>query len=586
MKSSYSKRLIDEKQSRKSSKRSYSQRLLNQKEKGQVQADESQFDALSTQSLSSVRSNRGKGDSIVANDDINREYIRAVSKQIKMDEAELEYFISKLENNSEKEFLTNIGVASVIYSELGLSDIFATYIMRNFRFHKLDEVAQSIDKLKRIEDVSANIPPLIRDAAKRFSKIAQYIAQYFLLHSTYRKYEVVCSDLQEVFHLRSSFNSQIPRNIRLRNKITRIQTSKHNTAASELLKVADNWLKLIQDEQQQLQEQIADHYDVPNPFTYGVSVEETEDNIFTGRKDIVQQIEAAILGSKQAPTLLLHGPRRMGKTSILKQLPRLLGPNFAPAVMDCQDPAIRESVARLLRYMTLKISDVLQRRGVKADPLAVNVLEKEPYSVFGEWLDGIEKAMPAEMRVLLCLDKYERLQVTLDAGWGGDLLDTLRHILQHRPRFVLMFTGAHTFAELGPAWTDRFLSARRVRVSFLTPDEVHPLLTSPIPEFNMTYAFDALEAIVAATNCQPFLTQAVAFELVQYLNEPTQQRKEATPADVEEAITRALSSAGEYFANVWSDVEPEGQNILRALINGEATPDFPVPNAGCMTMMC
>ena len=96
--------------------------------------------------------------------------------------------------------------------------------------------------------------------------------------------------------------------------------------------------------------------------------------------------------------------------------------------------------------------------------------------------------MPEGMRALLCLDEYERLQTAVDAGWGAPFLDALRHTIQHRPRIALMFTGSHTFAELGPAWTDRFISARRVRVGLLTRDEVEPLLTRPIPEFDMTYA--------------------------------------------------------------------------------------------------
>jgi hypothetical protein len=115
------------------------------------------------------------------------------------------------------------------------------------------------------------------------------------------------------------------------------------------------------------------------------------------------------------------------------------------------------------------------------------------------------------------------------------------------------------------------------RVSFLTPDKVRPLLTRPIPEFDMTYAPGALEAIVTATNGQPFLTQAVAFELVQFLNE--QNRKEATPADVETAIARALESGGEYFVNFWTDAGAEGQAILRAIAKDETPPDLPAARA-------
>lgn len=56
------------------------------------------------------------------------------------------------------------------------------------------------------------------------------------------------------------------------------------------------------------------------------------------------------------------------------------------------------------------------------------------------------------------------------------------------PQLALLFTGAPTFAELSPAWTNRFISARQVRVSFLQPDAVRPLLTQPIPEFDLSYA--------------------------------------------------------------------------------------------------
>ena len=262
----------------------------------------------------------------------------------------------------------------------------------------------------------------------------------------------------------------------------------------------------------------------------------------------------------------------MGKTSLLNQLPRLLGPDFAPALVDCQNPAVTGSAATLLRYLSRALAEGLRRRRVMREPLGSAGLEREPFAAFDDWLDGVERAMPEGMRALLCLDEYERLQTTLDAGWGVPFLDTLRHTLQHRPRIALMFTGSHTFAELGPAWTDRFISARRVRVGLLTRDEVEPLLTRPIPEFDMTYAPPtSWEVIYDATQGQPFLTQAVAFELVQFLNE--QQRKEATPSDIEEAIVRALVSGGEYFANLWSDAGDSGRAILQALVRGEPPPE-------------
>jgi AAA+ ATPase superfamily predicted ATPase len=403
------------------------------------------------------------------------------------------------------------------------------------------------------------LPSILAAALPRFDRIAQHVGQYVTLNSAYRKSEALERAAVEM------------------DALQRVLISTQGQYATRLLRVENQWRGLLDAERGKIQTLIAGSREIPNPFVSGNPVVETEHNVFTGRRDIVRHIEASVVGASQTPTLLLHGPRRMGKTSILNQLPRLLGPDFAPTSVDCQNPAVVGSEATLLRYLSRALSVGLRQRRVSVEPLAAAALASEPFAAFDEWLDGVEQAMPEGMRALLCLDEYERLQATLDAGWGGKFLDALRHTLQHRPRMVLMFTGARTFEELGPAWTDRFISARRVRVSFLERDDVELLLTKPIPEFNMTYAQGALDVVVAATNGQPFLTQAVAFELVQLLNE--RQRKEATPCDVEESVARALTSGGEYFANVWSDAGEQGQAILRAVARGEAPPAFYVASA-------
>ncbi len=394
------------------------------------------------------------------------------------------------------------------------------------------------------------LPKDLNEALPRFDRASHQASQFLSVSSANRKADALKRAVEEV------------------DALQRTHMASPGKFAPRLLQIANQWRAVLEAEQAGLKQFAAERRETPNPFIYGNPVDERSANVFAGRQDVARQIEESLLGARQSPALLLHGPRRMGKSSILKQLPRLLGPDFAPATLDCQNPAVgggEASTASLLRYLSASLSEGLQRRRVAVKPLTAEELAREPFAAFDAWLARVEQAMPAAMRALLCLDEYERLQRALDAGWGGDFLDALRHTLQHRPRFVLLFTGAHTFAEMGPAWTDRFISARRVRVSFLQPDDVRPLLTKPIPEFDLTYASGAVEAVIAATRCQPFLVQAVAFELVQYLNEPQQQRKEAMPADVETAITRALESGGEYFANVWSDAGAEGQGILQEI---------------------
>jgi hypothetical protein len=425
-------------------------------------------------------------------------------------------------------------------------------LLDDLQCQSISQIAEAADKLRWAPETPSYLPAEVTASLPRFERAAQFARQYLALRSSYRREEALSRALEEIEDL-----------------FAILVAASAGKLAPRLLEAAVCWRGLLKAELAACRAATPAHREIPNPFVFGDPLSERDANVFTGRHDIVQQIEASVLGARHPPTLVLHGPRRMGKTSILKQLPRLLGPDFAPGLLDCQNPAITDSLATLLAYQCRAIHEALQPRFKCPAAPGRAALGDQPFAVVDDWLDEVERQLPPGVRVLLCLDEYERLQTVLDAGWGGRFLDYLRHLLQHRNRLVLLFTGSHTFEQLGPAWTSRFLSVRRIRVSFLARADVLALLKQPLPEFDMTYAPGALSALLDATAGQPFLTQAVAFELVGLVNE--HRRREATPADVEEAIGRAMDSAEAYFANVWSDAGERGQALLSALARGEPT---------------
>jgi hypothetical protein len=370
--------------------------------------------------------------------------------------------------------------------------------------------------------------------------------------------------------------------LRLLNGVQSILLPQSGPLIAAIAGIAAEWTTLFAAARDAAQAALEDAREVENPFIVGNPVHVRDFGLFTGRRDLVLEIERNILRAAQTPTLLLYGQRRMGKTSILNQLPTLLGPGFLPVLVDCQAPAVPESPASLLRYLSRCLSTALNTRlGIVHDdeatrstrggvPLPLDVLRKDAFSVFEDWLDEFQTRLPADTHLLLCLDEFERLQETVAAGWGTRFLDGLRHWLQHRPRFALMFIGSHTFEQLGSVWTDRFLSARRLKVSFLGEADVRKLLTHPTPSFGLTYAPGALEAILQATHGQPFLTQVLASELVHHMNRA--RRKEATTGDVETAIDEALERSGEYFADLWFSRTDAEREVLREAVRGRTQP--------------
>jgi len=303
---------------------------------------------------------------------------------------------------------------------------------------------------------------------------------------------------------------------------------------------------------------------IHNPFVFGQPIEETETNLFVGRRGVVREIEVSLLGAAEKPTLVLWGPRRMGKTSVLLQLPRLLGGEFAPAFVDMQAMQVRESVVAFFRSLTAAGAAALRRRGLEAKALTAAELEGGPFSAFAKWMEEVEGELGSKRYLLLCLDEFERLETSIREGkLPIELMDQIRHMIQHHRQVVLLFAGSHRPDEMELNWPDALISTKMIRVSYLGEEEARQLITGPVPEFPVTYEPGSVERVLAMTRCQPYLVQAVCFELVNLLN--VAGRREARVEDVEQAVEAALESTHLYFAEMWGRFSERQRALVQDL---------------------
>ena len=188
-------------------------------------------------------------------------------------------------------------------------------------------------------------------------------------------------------------------------------------------------------------------------------------------------------------------------------------------------------------------------------------------------IEGITDQL--KKRILLTFDEYERLEAGLKTGkLTTEILNQLRNIVQHRERIVVLFSGSHNFEELRTInWSDYLINVKTLELSFLPAEDARELLTQPVPELD--YQPDAIEKILALTHCQPYLLQAIAFELVSSLN--AQNKLEATTDDIEVAVQKVLTAAQAYFFYTWQEeCSEEEKAVLRALAaNGETSSNLP-----------
>jgi hypothetical protein len=408
----------------------------------------------------------------------------------------------------------------------------------------VQQIAAAARELERARVEEIRLPGPVAEALPALHELARHAEQH----------------LTTVLH-----HNQVRALERLRDgseDLARKLTLARGMDAAALIGVARQWRAVAEARLDAIgREEAASGY-IHNPFVFGQPIEETEANLFVGRRDTVREIEVSLLGAEQKPALVLWGPRRMGKTSVLLQLPRLLGPEFVPSFVDMQSMQVRESVTAFFSSLTAAASQAMRRRGIAADPLRPADMGASPFAAFAAWTEEAERRLGGERYLLLCLDEFERLEASIQEGrLPPELLDEIRHLIQHHPRIVLLFAGSHRPDEMTLNWPDTLISTKLIRVSYLAEEEARQLITGPVPEFAVGYQPGSVERILEVTRCQPYLVQAVCYELVNRLN--AQSRREAASADVDAAMAEALESAYLYFAEMWRQLEAQQQLLLR-----------------------
>lgn len=300
---------------------------------------------------------------------------------------------------------------------------------------------------------------------------------------------------------------------------------------------------------------------LPNPYVAGDPLRSAE--LFIGREDLLPQLEAHLRDRSQRPALLLFGQRRMGKSSLLYQLPTQLGDTVVPVRLDCQAGELVESNGAFLFNLGRTIHSQAAANRNLALP-APPALAESTFTAFHLWLEAVETVL-GQRSLLLSLDEFEGLGAAVQKGWLDErVLGFLRNLIQHHPQIDLLLAGSHRPQELGLPWSSYLISVQVLEIAYLDPQATRRLIEQPIPGFGLHYQPAAVDQIIALTRCQPLLVQLLCQELVHLLNE--RGDREATLVDIAVVIPRAFTRGSTlYFQYLHDDAGPEGNAILTRL---------------------
>ncbi|MEM9162776.1 MAG: AAA family ATPase [Cyanobacteria bacterium P01_F01_bin.4] len=339
-------------------------------------------------------------------------------------------------------------------------------------------------------------------------------------------------------------------------------TRSHYPYAPRFRPILQSWRHRVCQHQQLLVQKAELSQEIESPYIVGIPLTQQQD-IFVGRQDISAQIER-LLKEKRYSSLLLYGQRRMGKTSLLNNLGRLLPNHIVPLFIDLQGPASKSRDHEGFLYNLARgiVHSAKQYRNLALPPLSRETLAADPFTVFDEWLDQIESLL-AHRTALLSLDEFEALDQALTSGrFDQDaVLGMLRNLIQHRPKFKVLLSGSHTLDAL-QRWSSYLKNLQLIHIIYLKAPEARRLIEQPVRDFPVRYDSLATERIINLTRCHPFLIQLLCAEIIALKNEqPSSSRRQVTQADVEAAIPKALTSGSFFFA----DIEHNHDEVLPLL---------------------
>jgi len=324
------------------------------------------------------------------------------------------------------------------------------------------------------------------------------------------------------------------------------------------------------------QQRIGEYREIPNPYIAGKPISEEE--MFFGREDVFNFVKDKFSRSAKDITIVLHGGRRTGKTSILYQIANgRLGEEFVPIFIDMQEMAGVDA-HDFFRRIAQKVSEVYRRLAgmsdveeTRMDDLCGALEDKtKPVSEsFNDFLTHVTSTLEGKYLIFL-IDEYEIIDRKVNEGdLSDEIFSYLRHLMQNMSNLAFIFSGSSHFAgQKRKEWALTFNMAQPREVSFLSQDDAIALITNPVKDF-VRYDRKAVDLVLRLTAGQPFFTQAVCQYIIEYLNDREQNR--VTTEQVDEAYRDIVENAPYHFAYIWGELTDD-EKITIALL-AESLPD-------------
>jgi hypothetical protein len=318
----------------------------------------------------------------------------------------------------------------------------------------------------------------------------------------------------------------------------------------------------------------ADFQPFRSPYITGGPVCTSE--MFFGRREELDEIIRSLVGHFQDRIAVVHGRRRVGKTSVLYQLkqgdPELLGvpalsdiqEHYIPVLVDFERFMAEKATWEVYHHIYQSIRQELDWAGISTLSIPMRDFhDLSAEALLESFFMQLEQSLPSsQRRLLLMFDEFDTL--IRYKGEETGLFGFIRElVIKHGQQMSFIFVGADQLVGMMKTRTNRLYSmaGTPIEIANLAPKEARLLVTEPMrkanPEFE--WAEGAIELVVRVTARNPYYIQTLCDRIVNNLI--AGKRLRSTTIDVEQGVRESVDHIGD-LADIVDNLESIEEKIV------------------------
>ncbi|MBL1197616.1 MAG: ABC transporter substrate-binding protein [Nostoc sp. GBBB01] len=300
-----------------------------------------------------------------------------------------------------------------------------------------------------------------------------------------------------------------------------------------------------------------------NPYIIGRAIHER--NKFFGRDSLFHFIEDNL--SQGVKVILLHGQRRIGKSSVLKQVSNFIQSNdFIFVQFDLQHQS-QSSLSNIIYDLAMTIIDKL---GIDADKLQTptNAQLEENINLFSEvFLLNVYQEIQ-DRKIVLLLDEFD-----VASNDNGEiniveqqtLFPYFKKLLKDQDKLFIIPVIGRYLNDL-PSLLNLFKDAPHQNIGLLDESSAERMIVEPAKNI-LTYRNEAIKEILQFSAGHPCFTQVICFTIFEQARENEKWIVER--ADVEDILKKAIEKADSFLLSFWQVLTVEERIIMSAVAEAQ-----------------